>query len=484
MAQEEDTLSAPCLLAIARFEGPRKQAEQFQERLISTLETRGGFGELGGVVCRSKKQLGVSSPAQRICQEEGVGALLFGGVDGEEIEAHMVFSTGRRLTHIDKWSRDITSILKRDPIEPAPARTKLQANDEEALIRGLVEYLSASLAQAVAAKNGTPKGDFQPQLPTFVDELMAIICLRQAEVLQITQGDDAALAWIEQGLERIKSPRLFHASFRILCGAWPDEVFSPGSEINERAVRLLEEAVAFADDPERPQALYNLLQILPDGEDLEVLKEQFQILDELGQDSTYRHAWWIERMRGSLHYRIATRQRAFAGDNSAHEEFSKAARSYSKALRLRNRSRVEEPDLGPAAPARIPRSPVLQANAYDAHHFAGNRLRAAWHHLRAQRAVKRLFKYGVRAMVGADFVTARRMFELQLAVGWSDPLAARASVMATFVSEQLGDDVEAERYWQRALEIDEVAARTAAMGMGMVREGTHIRRKGKRKDDE
>ncbi len=466
MTLREDTNSAPCLLAIARFEGPREQSERFQKELTEAIQAHWSSGELRKVIRPWSKRLGVDSPAQRICQQQGLGALLFGRLGGEGFDAHIVFSTGRRLTHIDSWSRDTTSIVKRNPIEPVPSRTRLKADTEERLVQGLVAYLHASLARAVAGAPQAPAADFRPRLPDSDDELTAMICCLQAEVLQVTQGTDVALAWVNHGLERLKSPRLLHTSFRLLYEGRREELFSEGSETNHLAIQVLKEAAEFTDDPEYPQALYNLLQVLPDNNDPELFEEQLRILDLLNEDPTYRRAWWIERMRGSLHYRIATRQRAFSGDDSARDEFAKAARSYSKALRLRHRSRVEESELGPVAPAHIPRSPVLQANAYDAHHYAGNRLRAAWHHRRTQRVVGRLFKYGVRAMIATDFVTALRMFDLQLAVGWSDPMAARASVMATFVSEELGDTVEAENYWRRALEIDEIVARTAAMEMG------------------
>ncbi|HEX6153069.1 MAG TPA: hypothetical protein VFZ19_06045 [Solirubrobacterales bacterium] len=462
-----DPDSAPCLLAIARFEGPGEQSEPFQEHLIQTVKTHLAAGGIDEVIHFWDEQVGVSSPAQRICQKEDLGALLFGALTEESFDAHIVFSTGQRLTHIDNWSRDRTSIPKRDPIEPAPGRTKLSAKDEKTLVNGLVAYLRAALARMAVEVAEASAIHFQPQLPEFDDELMAMTCCRQAEFLQVKYGVDSALEWLERGLDRLRSPRLLHAYFRLLYEERSEELFSDGSEINELAIRLLREAAAVTDDPERPQALYNLLQVLPEGNDPAVLEERFRILDLLNEDPTYRNAWWVERMRGSLHYRIATRQRAFAGDASAQGEFGDAARSYSRALRLRRGSQVEEPELGPAAPARIPRSPVLQANAYDAHHYAGNRLRAAWHHRRAKRAVGRLFKYGVRAMMEADLITARRMFELQLAVGWSDAMAARASVMATFASEALGDKAEAENYWRRALEIDEITARTVAIEIGL-----------------
>lgn len=462
----ETTNAAPCVLAIARFEGPRKHSEKFQEDLIDTIKVRSGSAALSEVVCSWGKEVSVASPAQKLCQQQNAGALLFGRLSDEGFEAHIVFSTGKHLTHIDSWSRDTTSVVKRDPIEPTPNRTRLKVGSKEALADGLVTYLRATLARAVTEIPKMQAVDFRPQLPEFDDELMAMICRRQAEVLQMTKGIDTALAWIDHGLERLRSPRLLHTYFRLLYEARQEELFSEGSETNRLAIQLLEEAAAIIDDPERSQALYNLLQVLPSGNDPDVLKERFRILDLLNEDSTYRHAWWIERLRGSLHYRIATTSRAFAGDVSAQDEFGKAARSYSKALRLRYRSKVEEPELGPTAPNRVPRSPVLQANAYDAHHYAGNRVRAAWHHRRAQRTVGRLFKYGVRAMAKDDFVTARRMFELQLAVGWSNPIAAQASVMATVACEQLGDKAEAENYWRRALEIDEIAARTIAMEIG------------------
>jgi tetratricopeptide (TPR) repeat protein len=458
--------SYPTLLTVSRFAAEDEAGKRAQRVLVETIR-----GELAGSVPAElvqpwQKEIGVDSRAQRWCQKRGDEVLVFGNYEEGRLNAHVVFEIGRYLTHIDQWSKDTTRIEKSAPVEPPSERTRVEADSIEALARRLSGYARASWYRHLSLFTEASFPDFQPSAPDESDELAAMTCAREAQVL-VGHGDaEGAMSLTEAALERFRTPRVMLQLFELLYGSSREELFAEGSEANRKALQALREAAQFDDDPEHGRALYNLLQVLPDSTELEASEEHFAILDQLSEDPTYRRAWWVERMRGSLHYRTATRSRAFRGDAAASGEFSSAARSYSKALRLRRRSELVEPELGPEAPRKVPRSPVLQANAYDAHHLAGHPLRAAWHHRRAQATVRRLYRYGRKALQAADLLTARHMFELLLAVGWSDRWAAEAGAMAAIACEQLGLHSEAEEYWRRALEVDEVAARMTATSIG------------------
>lgn len=445
----------PVLITIARFEGDAEWGKALQSELLAALRERLGEHTEPGLLCTWRRVVGPATHAQRLCRRRRTACLLYGvrGDDGQPV-AHVVFGQGELIRHIDSYSGDVTAVDRATPSEPSPASTRIQA----CTVGEIAEQLALFIPEKLRSIGMVPAGerpDAAPApLPDGEDELVdELHCLRAQALAGVGQLRGAH-ALISARLARRRSPRLLAQAYLLVGMGDAAEHGVADEDAHLTSLALLREASEFRDYPDRPTVIYNLLQILPAGDGDGLAAERWEILAELCADPTYRRAWWVERMRGALRYYEATRARAVGGDHSARPIYRRAARHYSRALRLRRRARQLDPELGPSAPRRLPRPPVLRANAYDAHHFAGHPLRAAWHHFLAAHTVRRLFKLGLRAMGRSDWLTASFAFQRLLTVGWSDETAARANVFAATAARQLEDAVSSEAFWERALQID------------------------------
>src|SRR5207247_6211179 len=91
----------------------------------------------------------------------------------------------------------------------------------------------------------------------------------------------------------------------------------------------------------------------------------------------YRRTWYVRRLRASLCWREANRARARGDEATALREYGRAATWYSRALRARPKIRLfEREGLTLRVYQRFDSSPILFANAHDAHREARHRLRA------------------------------------------------------------------------------------------------------------
>jgi tetratricopeptide (TPR) repeat protein len=129
----------------------------------------------------------------------------------------------------------------------------------------------------------------------------------------------------------------------------------------------------------------------------------------------------------------------------AHLEYEQAARWYSAALRARPHFRLWYRDrttmtLRPIK--RFPASPILHANAEDAHMAAGHRLRGRWHRWRADRARAKRRKKGSRLFDKQQWEGAYVNFDFAV-IGRSDFGEAYAAVLRAVALQQLGRETAA-----------------------------------------
>lgn len=170
--------------------------------------------------------------------------------------------------------------------------------------------------------------------------------------------------------------------------------------LREESIAALVAAAEDVRDPGRDISRYNLVNALlaagAEADDMEkdkgdeLREKAWKQLEELRQQSSYyRQTWYVKRLRGLRAW--LTFQR-ISEERGAHSEVGikaarEAAKWYSAAIRARPRVRVvryaDEP-LWRRYRLRSARSPILDANALDAHFFAEHSIRARYHHLRFQ----------------------------------------------------------------------------------------------------
>jgi hypothetical protein len=100
----------------------------------------------------------------------------------------------------------------------------------------------------------------------------------------------------------------------------------------------------------------------------------------------YGRAWYTKFQRGATNYELARSALAAGDENAARHHFRVAARLYGRGIRARPRVRFLWRD-GPRIRVvkTFERSPIMYANAKDAHNGAGHRLRTRWYEWRFQR---------------------------------------------------------------------------------------------------
>jgi tetratricopeptide (TPR) repeat protein len=264
---------------------------------------------------------------------------------------------------------------------------------------------------------------------------------------------DEALAILR---ERAKggdaSPQLLRTLARFLGRQPGDFIHSKDEAADAEAIAALRQAAADRSDPARPMTLYNLTVYL--GLDN---PETVELLEEAAATSRlYRRAWYVRRARGALHWHRG--QDCLAQDPvAAKREFAEAAKWYSAALRSRPKLRLRSPRYhGWRFWKRYPPSPILLANAADAHCAAGHHVRCGWlllrvarrraHHLRRARRFARRSAW-LRAYANYDFAR----------IGSDDDLDVFATVMVAVSLQQIGEAEAALREWQAILHANPVA---------------------------
>jgi hypothetical protein len=197
--------------------------------------------------------------------------------------------------------------------------------------------------------------------------------------------------------------------------------------LREESIAALAAAAKDIDDPGRDISLYNLVNVLLSaaaeadenkaGRGDELREDAWDKLDELQQRSSYyRRTWYVKRLRGVRAWMNVEKFPKESREDSAEaiEAAREAARWYSAAIRARPRVRLMR--YGDDPPwrryrLRSARSPILDANAFDAHALAKHRWRARYHHLR--------FQLRRRALVRGAYRDLMRGY-LDLALGQLD----------------------------------------------------------------
>lgn len=404
-------------------------------------------------------EVGPAASAQRMCERRGSRILIYGEAD--PLKAHIVFARGRRILHRDSYSADATAIRRRGVHEPLPTTTRLAASSAGALVNevsALAKGLAAVEDRIEPSEASYRLGEALIPVAVVPDQLVDQLYCWRAERLVADARAAAALELLKARLRVHAGPRVLRAAFHLLHDIRPETFGLTDKESEEHQVAYLRRAATFGDDPHHSSDLYNLAILLRSERSGGQTDEVDRLLTLLSRDPTYRHAWWVERLRGALAYGRAVHQQALGGIGTGQASFGSAGHHYSQALWLRHRSkRIER--LGPAAPRFRPRSPVLHANAFDGHHFARHVLRAAWHRLRAQLGMRVLYRAALRGFAKGDFETAEVLLAQVIAVGWPNEMGVNARVYAAAVAGQFGADQECYRLWEAALQIDGYAAR-------------------------
>ena len=398
--------------------------------------------------------------------------------EGKSVEAGVMEPVRELIFHLDFHTRDITvrkaawrRIFRglsadRDVVDTQypPSATA----DIEALVRamaGMVALADEDFARAerllreavqVAANSASHQ----------VDQLR--VSLARALVGQDRAAEALALLR-PRAAQADASPELLRELHSVLFQEHaPPEQQAQNAAAAEQALAegraALEQAAKVRSDPRRDMTLYNLA-TLTDPTSSDAAREKVQELVEelLAPTSGYQRAWYVHRLRGGLAWLRFQQAHAAGDEDRAASEAKTAAKAYSRAIRSRPRFKLwlwSDTDFV-LFPPPFPRSAVLHSNAYDAHHFAGHRLRSWWHKVRAQRVMQKRMKRGLKMMGRSDWGRAYSNFDWINAVGWVNPLTTRSRVLAAVALQQLGETQLAEVEWQAVLADDPAEAREA-----------------------
>jgi hypothetical protein len=189
--------------------------------------------------------------------------------------------------------------------------------------------------------------------------------------------------------------------------AYVERLRALDAQLSEEIISALRDAAADETDPRRDISLYNLINVLlgaageadDKSDEADTLREDaWRKLDELrARSSYYRKAWYVKRLcglRGWLRFeRIAAEHAGPTpeGIGAARE----AAKWYSRAIRARPRFglvRFADSSVWARYRVRSLRSPILDANAFDAHFYGKHRWRALYHQFRFFRRRRALWR--------------------------------------------------------------------------------------------
>lgn len=457
-------------ILILPFAGPAEGSASLLEQLSAVArDVLRAPGLVATLLNEGSQPAPAPADAERERRRFGAHVVVFGVISASgEIEAHAMFEPLSEMQHLDSYTHDWTTRRVRVRI-PSSNRTRLWVETGEQLeqcIRALAAH------ELVVELLDTETEGAENILDYAVD---------QSAGLRGDALDEGRSLWlIKEGARESGEALSRLESFLPLAGPGllrDAAAFLPGlrgadtDEVRQEALDLLRRAAQVSDDPLRGMSLYNLAASLGGPE---YLSEAEGVLEELRQDPVYKDAWYAERLRGALEWGRSVTARREGDATAVRDASARAARHYARALRMRRKTRRVEDPAAAHALRRAPRSPVLHANAYDAHHFAGHAARAAWHHRRAQIAVSRLYNIGLRAMGTSDWPVAARAFELAASTDWDDEIGVRARVFAASALMQLGAEESAEAVWNEALQMDRHTALALRAELRAVRDTTGL----------
>lgn len=221
-------------------------------------------------------------------------------------------------------------------------------------------------------------------------------------------------------------------------------------QLHAAGVTWLRRAAQDLADPGRDQSLYNLVMALSEDDPVQV-EEAVELLHELRRISPhYRSAWYVYRLLGAMTWRDVTS----ADDRKDRLRAATAsARWYSRAIRARPRAKWFYVDQTGTFHflARFHRSPIMYANAAEAHESAGHPVRGKYHGTRAARARKRLYEAATRAAKRDDWWGAYVNYD-RARTSWQDELDVIIGVGRAISAQASGflPDHLVERCWLEA----------------------------------
>ena len=418
-------------------------------------------------MCEISKVVGPEGQPIRTALRSKAKAIVYGRIaDDGSVEAHLARVPDPWIYHLDFWSMDTTAIRRRAFTEPKPEHSKLAANDLVSLRDEISTYLRSSPRINLRVKSSS--FDLKNDLDRFSDIADPVTDeIAESFAMDAIEAGEASKAFevLNSRIDQRPTPSLLRAKYHALMLVGPSDSDRDSESHRAEVVSVLRQLVAeYPDDPELGSDIHNLILALPDTNRIDPQPEADRLFAKLERDPTYQTAWWIKRLRGAREYGRAIHEQAFR-DSDARATFQAAAGFYSKALWLRHRSKRLDP-LGPTAPRFHFRSPVLHANAFDAHTNAGRRVRAVWHRTRAQIAMRFLFRAGVRAWNASDWLTAHTFLSQVLTVGWPNQMGTHSRVLASLAALRMGDAARSEALWEEALRLDEREANRLKLVLG------------------
>jgi tetratricopeptide (TPR) repeat protein len=327
----------------------------------------------------------------------------------------------------------------------------------EAIVRsfaGQIASITGDLSRAERELRAAIDASNDSDSPV-IDELR---CHLAGVLVRQDRRDEAVLLLRDRAARDNPSAELLRTLARFL-GRQPGD-FSAEFGINEaddnppervEALNALRAAAEIRADPKRPMTLYNLATLL-NWRSEDRAEAEAALAEAMETSRYYRRAWYTRRARGALHWSVGELALSEGDDEMAKTEFYEAARWYSAALRTRPHFRIWLPD--PQLPVihaftRFRGSPVLHANAEDAHRQAGHRLRTLWHRLRAERLRRMRMKRGARFMAKEDWPSAYANYDFAI-IGRVDDVEARAEVLRSVALQQMGETEAAARAFAMA----------------------------------
>ena len=217
------------------------------------------------------------------------------------------------------------------------------------------------------------------------------------------------------------------------------------------ALRLAREQVA---DPLRDQSTYNLFAALDfGGADEEEHREADELLEELLRSRTrYGKQWYVRRAVALRSWHRVEEAWAEQDDETAKAAGKDAAQWYSRTIWARPRLQLKRVGQPPWRWLHwIPPSPILYANAVDAHRVAGNQLRARSLEWRFQRIRKKFWKRAWKATRAENWARAMAFYDWIAIIGRKDEREMFATTYAAVCRWKYGQQDEAEHDWAAAL---------------------------------
>lgn len=378
---------------------------------------------------------------------------------GWAVFARVVQPTDRSVLHWDWFTRDITPARARwaelfERLTPSREVVAEEyplefATELEAVVRGLAGQVAAFFENDQVAEELLRAA--LDTAPTSTSHQIDQLRIALARVLSRTDRRGEARDLLrERAAGEDPSPALLreiHALQRFGATEGLDAAAA------KEAIAALRRAAEHESDPQRDMTLYNLALMLSNHGGDSGNREADTILAELMRTSAfYRRTWYTSFKRGATLYERALAARDVGEGDNARHLFKQAARLYSRGIRARPRVRFLWHD-GPRVwiIKRFERSPIMYANAKDAHDGAGHTRRAKWYERRYQRLRSRMLGKAYKHFDNRNWAGAYAYFDWPVVGRW-DATEVAARTMRAVTNQQLGNHEEPEADWSETVE--------------------------------